>query len=137
MGSSAILDGKSIIFFDSHCLLCNQLVSWLLKHDKANLFYYSSLSGNTAKTPRFPTNIIKPDSMIFFNESKCFFQSTAILEIIRLLGYPYRLLYGFVIIPRVVRDYFYNQLAKRRKRWFGQSETCLIGDEEHLKRILE
>ena len=57
-------------------------------------------------------------------------KSNAVLAIVFQLGFPYSLLYVFKLIPRFLRNYVYDIVAKNRYQWFGEKETCRIPTEE-------
>jgi predicted DCC family thiol-disulfide oxidoreductase YuxK len=63
----------------------------------------------------------KIDSIIFISEEKFLFKSDAAIEIAKLLnGFP-RYLQYFRFIPRPIRDFIYDLIAKNRYRLFGTS----------------
>jgi predicted DCC family thiol-disulfide oxidoreductase YuxK len=45
-------------------------------------------------------------------------------------------MYGFIIVPKFIRDGFYNLIANSRYRWFGKKETCMIPTPELRERFL-
>jgi predicted DCC family thiol-disulfide oxidoreductase YuxK len=40
------------------------------------------------------------------------------------------LLYGFIIVPRFIRDAVYNYVGKNRYKWFGKQESCWVPTPE-------
>lgn len=82
------------------------------------------------------------DSMMFVessvdpNSERVFVRSDAVLQIARYLGGPWKLALAAYIIPRSVRDYLYDQFAKRRYRWFGKLDACLVPSAEVRARFL-
>jgi predicted DCC family thiol-disulfide oxidoreductase YuxK len=46
------------------------------------------------------------------------------------------LMYGFIIVPKFIRDGIYNWIAKNRYRWFGKKEACMIPTPEIRSRFL-
>jgi predicted DCC family thiol-disulfide oxidoreductase YuxK len=46
------------------------------------------------------------------------------------------LLYHFIVLPRPLRDAFYDWIARNRYRWFGQRDTCRIPTPELRARFL-
>lgn len=64
------------------------------------------------------------DSIIFIVNEKIFLKSDAAIEIAKQLnGYPYYLKY-FQFIPKPIRDFVYDLIAKNRYRLFGK--TCSL-----------
>jgi predicted DCC family thiol-disulfide oxidoreductase YuxK len=46
------------------------------------------------------------------------------------------LLYGFVIVPKFIRDGIYNFIAKNRYKWFGVREQCMMPTPEVRSRFI-
>ena len=119
---------KSIVFFDGVCNLCNGTVQFLLKIDKHQRLQFGSLQGETAKRI-LPTHQISPEklnSIIFIHQNKVYTESTAVLEIFRVIGGPWKALYIFKIIPGFIRNGIYRIVAHYRYKWFGKKEQCMI-----------
>ena len=63
---------------------------------------------------------------------------TAILRIARKLSGLYPLLYGFMIVPKFIRDFvIHGIIAKNRYKWFGRKDTCMIPTEELKMKFLD
>ena len=116
----------NIVLFDGICNLCNASVRFITRHDKNNTIQFASLQSETAKQLLLKMNIDsqKIDSIIFISNEKMFIKSDAAIEIAKLMdGFP-RLLKYFQFIPRPIRDYVYDMIAKNRYRLFGK--TCSL-----------
>lgn len=136
MGSYSILDSSNpIIFFDTSCLLCNKTVQVLLKVDKKQVFIFAGLSSDMG-VQVLSKNDIREDSVILFYRGKWSVKSNAILAICKLLGFPYILIVIFYLVPRFIRDWMYNLIARNRKKWFGTTERCLISSKNYSDRII-
>ena len=113
----------NIVLFDGICNLCNASIRFITRHDKNNTIQFASLQSETAKEILSQLNIDskKIDSIIFISNEKMFIKSDAAIEIAKLLhGFP-RLLKYFQFIPRPIRDFVYDLIAKNRYRLFGKS----------------
>ena len=113
----------NIVLFDGICNLCNASVRFITRHDKNNTIQFASLQSETAKEILSQLNIDsqKIDSIIFISNEKMLIKSDAAIEIAKLLhGFP-RLLKYFQFIPRPIRDFVYDLIAKNRYRLFGKS----------------
>lgn len=116
----------NIVLFDGICNLCNASVRFITRHDKNNTIQFASLQSETSKELLLKMNIDsqKIDSIIFISNEKMFIKSDAAIEIAKLMdGFP-RLLKYFQFIPRPIRDYVYDMIAKNRYRLFGK--TCSL-----------
>ena len=116
----------NIVLFDGICNLCNASVRFITRHDKNNTIQFASLQSETSKELLLKMNIDsqKIDSIIFITDEMIFFKSNAAIEIAKMLdGFPNYLKY-FQFIPRPIRDYVYDMIAKNRYRLFGK--TCSL-----------
>jgi predicted DCC family thiol-disulfide oxidoreductase YuxK len=83
------------------------------------------------------------DSVVFVeptgaaDREKVFARSDALLQIARYLGWPWKLALAVYILPHSVRDYLYDQFARRRYRWFGKLDACLLPSPEMRSRFLD
>ncbi len=119
---------KPILFLDGECVLCNTLGLRILKIDKKRNLLLSTLDGATAAEarklfPDFPATI---DTAVFVEDGTLHLRSDAILRMVRHLPFPHSLPAILIWCPRPVRDFFYNIVARNRKRWFGTAESCAI-----------
>ena len=126
---------QNIVFFDGVCNLCSVVVQWLIKHDKKNVLFFAPLQGSTAKELVPSSDIVKVDSIVFFYQGKIYHKSTAVLKIISLLSFPYSLGFLLFVLPRFVRDFVYDWVAKNRYHWFGKKAACWLPDKDLLSKF--
>jgi len=118
---------NKVIVFDEVCLLCNSMVQLLIKWDTKKIFRYTTIQGEFIKQLNIEEGI---DSIIFYDEGKIYYKSTAVLKIVRSLDGIWILSNIFYLIPRVVRDTLYDIVAKYRYKIFGTMEHCHIPSRE-------
>jgi predicted DCC family thiol-disulfide oxidoreductase YuxK len=63
-------------------------------------------------------------------------KSTAALRIVRRVGGLWPALYALIVVPRPVRDFAYDWFARRRYRWFGKRDECMVPSPEVRERFL-
>ena len=126
-----------IVFFDGVCNLCQGSVRYLIKHDKKGVLKFASLQGNYAKDFVNETEIQSMQSILFFDGKILYKKSTAVLKLSRLLGGWHQLLLLGDILPRFVRDWLYNIVAKNRYRWFGKKDQCMLPSKGFENRFLD
>ena len=128
----------SIILFDGVCNLCNGAVQFVIKRDNKNQFLFASLQSEEGKqileNYNFPVN--KRDSFLLNEDGKVYDRSTAALRVLKNLSWPWSLLYGFIIVPKSIRDSVYNWTAKNRYQWFGRKDECMIPTPELKAKFL-
>jgi len=118
---------RKIIIFDGICGLCNKSVDILIKIDTEKIFTYTSLQGEFVKTLDIEANI---DSIIFYTDGTVYYKSTAILKIFQALGGIWKITAIFYLIPKMIRDYLYDTIAKYRYKIFGKREHCRLPDAD-------
>lgn len=128
---------RPVIVFDAMCVLCSGHAQFVLRHDRAGHFLLASMQGAGAAIYRAhgidPEN---PETLIVIDGDRVLRDSDAILAIWRGLGWPWRLVTVFGIVPRALRDPAYRWVARHRYRLFGRRETCWVPDEAQRNRIL-
>jgi predicted DCC family thiol-disulfide oxidoreductase YuxK len=121
-----------IVVFDGVCNMCNWFVNFLLRHDKKDRLRFALLqdADKLGLDASIKQNISSTDSVAFIADGKVYFQSTAVLKILKRLGRGWQLFYIFIIIPKPVCDWFYDFIARNRYKWFGKKDSCMVPDEK-------
>jgi len=128
----------SLIIFDGVCNLCCGSVQFLIKLDKKAIFKFASLQSEAGKTVTNEFQLV-PNAMetiIFIKGKQYFTHSDAVLEILWDLGGIWKVVRVFKLIPKLIRNYIYTQIAKRRYAIFGKRTSCLIPNPSLQKRFL-
>ncbi len=135
---SADQSSGPIILFDAECVLCSSSAQFVLKHDKAGHFRLASMQGDfgAATYRRHGLDPQDPSSMLVVEGDRVRQDSDAVLSIYQGLGFPWRLLGAFRIVPAFLRDPFYRWVARNRYRLFGKRETCWVAPPEFRNRFL-
>lgn len=128
-----------IILFDAECVLCSANAQFVLRHDKRARFRLASIQGVAGAAlcrehgldPRDPTSILVIDGARVRRDSD------AVLAIYEGLGWPWRVLALFRLVPAFLRDPVYRWVARHRYRLFGKRATCWVAPPEYQNRILE
>lgn len=124
--------------FDGVCNLCNGAVQFVIKRDNKNQFLFASLQSEEGKQlleeHDFPTK--KMDSFFLVEDGKVHERSTAALKVLKKLNGFWGLFYGFIIIPKFIRDGVYNIIARNRYQWFGRKDDCMIPTPELKAKFL-
>eukprot|EP00581_Thalassiosira_minuscula_P013125 CAMPEP_0183729304 /NCGR_PEP_ID=MMETSP0737-20130205/30013_1 /TAXON_ID=385413 /ORGANISM="Thalassiosira miniscula, Strain CCMP1093" /LENGTH=385 /DNA_ID=CAMNT_0025961455 /DNA_START=10 /DNA_END=1168 /DNA_ORIENTATION=- len=83
-------------------------------------------------------------SIVVCGPEKTFIRSSAVFQILQALGgsskrlkaVQYLALLAYVV-PTRVRDRVYQFVSKRRKKWFGSSDECLLWDDRFDDRFVD
>lgn len=129
---------QKIILFDGICNFCDSSVQFIIKRDRSGQFHFASLQSDAASKLLDEHDVPKDvGSIILIEDGKAYHKSGAALRIARNLDGAWKLLYGFIIVPRPIRDFVYDIIARNRYKWFGQKESCPLPSPDIRKRFLD
>lgn len=128
----------AVVLFDGVCNMCNASVNFLIDRDPERRLHFASLQSEVGAALAEKVGIAadQRDTMVLVEGQRGSVRSTAALRIARYLGFPWKLLYVGIVIPRFLRDAVYRFVAARRYQWFGKSEMCRIPSPEDAGRFL-
>lgn len=127
-----------IIVFDAMCVLCSANAQFVLRHDRQRYFRLASMQGEigTALYAKFGIDPTDPDTMVVVTGDTALRDSDAVLSIYAGLGWSWRALTVFKLVPSTLRDPLYRWIARNRYRIFGTRETCWLPTPEQRDRVL-
>jgi predicted DCC family thiol-disulfide oxidoreductase YuxK len=134
----SMLPSSATILFDGVCNLCNGFVQFVIHHDPQGHFKFASLQSEVGqevlRAHGLPTTQFQ--SVLLLENGRLHSRSTAALHVIRKLKGAWSLLYGFMLVPRFLRDPAYDWVSRNRYKWFGQRESCMLPTPELKGRFL-
>jgi predicted DCC family thiol-disulfide oxidoreductase YuxK len=127
-----------VVLFDGVCNLCNGSVRFVIERDPHKHFQFAPLQSETATTLIGGTAdpLAMPDSIVLVDDGRLYVRSTAALRIARRLRFPWPLLWVFMAVPRPLRDWVYDVIARHRYGWFGKRDACMVPTKEIRDRFL-
>jgi len=127
-----------IILFDGVCNFCNFWVNFIIDRDKDDIFKFAALQSEAGQKllQEYKLNVSDFDTFVLIVNDKHFTKSTAALKISKNLKSFVKLLYPLIILPRPIRDFFYDLIAKNRYKIFGRRDICRIPSEEERDKFL-
>lgn len=120
---------QRVILFDGVCNLCNGSVIFILKWENKPDFQFASIQSEAGQELLEWCGLPRDfnQAMVLIDHGKIFLGSTAALKIGQTLKLPWSVLsYAGFLIPLIVRDWIYKQIALNRYQWFGKREVCMI-----------
>lgn len=128
----------SILLFDGVCNLCNSSINFVIKRDNKDRFRFAALQEEQGISllKRYNIDTADTDSIILIENEKAYTKSSAALRVARKLSGAWPLLYGFMIVPKFIRNWVYDYVAKNRYRWFGKTDSCMIPTPELKGKFL-
>jgi predicted DCC family thiol-disulfide oxidoreductase YuxK len=113
-------------------------VNFVLKRDHKNRFLFAALQSKAGQEwlNKFNLSTTDFDTFILINGDSFQIKSDAAISIAaNLSGWPKVLSIG-KIIPRFLRNFIYDMVAKNRYKIFGKRESCRIPTKEEKEKFL-
>ena len=138
-------DPNTIILYDGVCGLCNRLVQFLLNRDSHDSFRFASLQSEFAAEILRRHNA-SPDDLdtmyVVLNYGlpgeQIASRSDAAVVALRELGGGWAALgTALQALPRWMRNWGYNLVARNRYRIFGKYDSCPIPSERDRSKFLD
>ncbi|MCT7374373.1 thiol-disulfide oxidoreductase DCC family protein [Chelativorans salis] len=127
-----------IIVFDAQCVLCSANAQFVLRHDTRGHFRLASMQGEVGSALYRNVGIDPgdPETLLLVEGDSVLRNSDAVLATYSRLGWPWRAMGVFRLVPRPVRDAVYRLVARNRYRLFGRHESCWVPRADQAERIL-
>jgi predicted DCC family thiol-disulfide oxidoreductase YuxK len=111
-------DGGFLVLIDGECTLCQATGMWVNLRDKKRRFRFHALQSEEGRELLEKHGLATDDydTMVLIENDRAYTRSTAALRIAKRLRIPWPMLYGFIIIPRPLRDAVYRFVAKNRHK---------------------
>ena len=132
------IENHKIILFDGVCNLCNSTVKRVIRNDKKDIYRFAALQSDVGMVmvTEHGIDTAKTDSILLLEGGRIYTKSTAALRIAKDLQGAYPLLYGFIIVPPIIRNWVYDFIARNRYNWYGKLDSCMIPTPELKKKFL-
>jgi len=128
-----------IILFDGMCNLCSRAVRVVLKRDRHKEFRFAAMQSAAGrellKQHGLPERGV--DYLVLVEGGRAYVKSDAVIRIASRLTGPWRCWAAVVrLVPRFLRDFKYDFIARFRYRLFGKRSSCLLAPPGAAERFL-
>jgi predicted DCC family thiol-disulfide oxidoreductase YuxK len=116
-----------VVLFDGVCVLCSWWVHFIVERDPEARFRLLTMQGRQGRglATRLGINPEVPETNAVVVRGRAFFKSDAAIRILESLpGLTWTR--WLALVPRPLRDWIYDRVARNRYRVFGKVDTCLI-----------
>lgn len=133
-----IAQDDCVILFDGVCKLCNAWSNFIIAHDAEKKFKLASVQSRegAAILSHFGYSEDVYETMLLVEGERCYEKSEAFFRVVNRLGYPWRLVIIFRVIPLSLRDWLYDRIALNRYSLFGKYQYCSLPTPDHDSRYL-
>ncbi|WP_455826749.1 thiol-disulfide oxidoreductase DCC family protein [Pseudomonas graminis] len=131
--------GETVVLFDGECKLCNGWVRFIMRHDRQRRLKLAAVQSpeGQALLAWAGLPLDQFDTLAVIRDQQYWVRSDAVFEIIAQLPGAWRGLLLLRGIPRGLRDWAYDRIARNRYRLFGKYDSCLLPDPDHEQRFLK
>ena len=131
--------GETVVLFDGVCKLCNGWARFLILHDHQRRMRLAAVQSpeGQALLAWAGLPLDQFDSIAVIRDRHHWERSEAVFEIIAQLPARWRPMLLLRGIPRFLRDWAYDRIARNRYRLFGKYDTCLLPNADHEQRFLK
>lgn len=135
---------KAIVLYDGVCGLCNRAVQFLLKRDRLDRLQFASLQSDLAagllsRHGMDPKSLDTVYAVLNYGEPNetLLAKGDAFLFFASVIGGIWSVAKIGRIIPRPMRNWLYDFIARHRYQVFGKSESCMLPDPKQRHKFLE
>lgn len=136
--------GQHLLLYDGVCGLCHHLVQFVLARDPGGVFDFAPLQSETGRVA-----VVReggdPEALTSFyvvrdyrtGHARSLVKGRAALFLGHALGWPWRAVGVFGVLPTAVLDWGYDVVGRYRYRVFGRFEQCALPRPEQRKHFVD
>jgi predicted DCC family thiol-disulfide oxidoreductase YuxK len=115
-----------VVLIDGSCALCNGAAAWLARRNVDGAIIFATNQGEVARIAGEPPGG-DMGTIVVWDGSRRLVRSAAVLALLRTLGGGWRLLaITACLCPGTLRDFLYDQVARRRHLFAGPSSCTRL-----------
>lgn len=141
--ASPVAPGKTVVFFDGVCVMCNGTMRFLLERDRRDRLRFASLQSDFAgvalagyqKDARELSNMFVIADYGLASQ-RLLARSAAAFHLAGEIGGVWTAARALSVLPRRLVDRVYDFVADHRYRWFGKYDSCPLPPAEHRRKFL-
>ena len=131
-----------VLLYDGVCGFCNRTVQMILDNDRRGSMRFAALQSDYGRAVvGRHAELQGVDSVVFVEPStegeRVYVRSDAALKVASYLGGLWKVSLCAYVVPRALRDYFYDLFARNRYRVFGKYDQCMLPPPEARARFLD
>lgn len=128
---------RPLFVFDGVCVLCSTGANFIMRHDPAGRVQFASAQSALGQAIYHRLGLPIDSSYLLIDADGTHTKTDGYFQLARMLGGWFRIGLLFRIIPRSIRDWCYDRVAKNRYRWFGKADLCGLLSIDQRKRLVE
>lgn len=128
---------EGLVLFDGVCVLCSGWVRFLLERDSDQFFRFTPIQSpyGRALAERLGIDTEAPQTNAVIARGQAHFKADSAIEALSHLP-RWHWVRAFKILPRPIRNWFYDRVARNRYQMFGRTESCMVPRPEIMRRFV-
>lgn len=134
-----MIDDKKVVFYDGECRFCSAVVNFIIDHNSKRDIFFASLQSELGQKTLYELGMPSDElsTIICKIDGRTLKKSTAVLEISKYLDGGWKHLTKLLFIPRFIRDFGYDMVAKFRFLIAGKTDHCRVPTNADRERYLD
>jgi predicted DCC family thiol-disulfide oxidoreductase YuxK len=130
---------NDVVIFDGVCNLCAHSVKFILDHESEPKLRFVPLQSTAGSRMMRELGFSPEDAKTFvlLADGRPHVKSDAAIRVARYLRGAWKMLALIRVVPRPIRDWGYDIVARNRYRWFGRTESCMVPTPELRARFID
>ncbi|MBT0956194.1 DUF393 domain-containing protein [Alphaproteobacteria bacterium KMM 3653] len=131
-------DAGVICVMDAMCGVCARGAKWIARRDRAEEVRIVPMQSplGAALLRHYGMDAADPTSWLLLEGGRAYGSADAVMRMGARLGGAARLLGVFRVLPRGLRDWLYQRLARNRYRLARRVDLCAMPDADVQKRLM-
>ncbi|MFM8533258.1 MAG: thiol-disulfide oxidoreductase DCC family protein [Acidimicrobiia bacterium] len=127
-----------IVLYDGTCLFCHASMRFIVERDPSGYFRFGAAQDERTwpLLQQHGLREVTESTIVLIDQGGVYLRSTAALRIARHLGWPWKLMAVFLIVPRPIRDAVYDLVAASRHRIYGRTDSCELPSQAIRDRLI-
>jgi predicted DCC family thiol-disulfide oxidoreductase YuxK len=124
--------------YDGLCAFCSRSVLFVLRHERDHLIRFVAIQSDEGRAlaVRHGIDPDLPDTFLFVENGAVLGKSDGVAAVFAHLRSPWSLAAGLTVIPRPMRDWLYDRLARNRYRLMGKRVSCMAPPQDWRDRFV-
>jgi len=131
------MNEPAVLLHDGLCVLCSAAVRYTLNHERAPTIRFVAIQSDEGQRLARAHGIdpAHPDSFLFIENGRAFSKTDGVMALAQHLDGPAPLIRFARLVPRPIRNWVYDRVARNRYHIFGKRSACLVPDPVTRQRF--
>jgi predicted DCC family thiol-disulfide oxidoreductase YuxK len=126
-----------LVLFDGVCVLCSGWVNFIIARDPEARYRFVAIQTPFGRrlAERFGINPDNPETNAVVSAGRaCFKLESALVVVKDFPGWGWTAI--AYLLPRALRNFFYDRIARNRYTLFGRHDACLVPTPDVMRRFV-